>query len=128
MSKTTDALEEVGIFNPNNMVSKGKPYLYYAVAEGGRSCLSFSRWVLCVKGAKFKDQPWYHNGNLWFMPYGSVTPEAKKKSFDEAMAKVQELFPGIEMVKAPYRETWVPKEDLAAAMAMVKENKKGEKS
>jgi hypothetical protein len=111
MSKFTDELKKIDIYNIHNMTSKGHPIIYYN-SDCGRGGTG-RHWVLSIIGKTFKNQAWYCHGNLWF----------QKEELEKALAKVKELFPDIEMVKGPWRYTWLPKVDLETAKARLKELK-----
>ena len=114
---TKNDLRKIGIYNPYELVAFGQPVIDYHRRASGRSVMP-SHYSLSIKGKSFKNQPWHHRGALWFTFTGQ---ERKPKELQKAFAKVKELFPEVEMVKAPWRETWVPKTDLDAAKAKLKE-------
>ena len=111
-------LRLIKIYNPHNLTSSGMPVIWYRAYES-RMMIS-AGWVLTVKDKPFKDVHWQDYGALVFHLY-SVN---KQEALDQAMAKCKELFPEVEMVKAPWRSTWVTKKDLDAAKAALKEFKK----
>lgn len=71
MSKLTEKLKTIGIFNPHTLVAIGHPII--TLRKCGR-CLS-AAWLLSVKGRWFQDVPWYDNGSLSFR----MRPRARPK-------------------------------------------------
>lgn len=108
MSKFTEELRKISIYNHHNLTTKGHPVVYY-ISDCGRGGTG-RHWVLCVIGQEFKNQAWYQHGNLWF----------GKENLEDALAAAQRICPDIEMVKGPWRNTWVPKVDLDAAKVKLK--------
>jgi hypothetical protein len=111
-------LKLIDVFNQHNLTSEGNPLIYY-VSDTGRGGAG-RHWVLCVKGKGFKEATfWRQNGNLWFSDF----QYSKKEGLQKAIEKVKELFPEIEMVKGPWRDTWVCKKDLDDCKEQVKAKK-----
>ena len=115
MSKLTEALKEIKIYNEYGLTSKGNPMIYY-ISPDPRTCRC-SGWRLSIKGYKFKDVAWYDNGDLFFLSRGK---EHRNEALQEAIDKCKELFPDIEMVKGPWRMTYVSKVDLDKAKEELK--------
>jgi len=116
-------LQTIGIFNQNVLTSRGNPVIYF-VSDLGRGG-SGRHWVLEVIGKPFPEVTfWRQCGRLWFSDY----EYSKEDGLVKAIEKVKELFPNIEMVKGPWRDTWVCKEDLDVAKAKVKAKKTEDKA
>lgn len=117
MSKLTDQLETIGVFNPHLLVNEGHPFIWLRRRGPGRT----GAWMLTVSGTKF-DAPWYDCGSLAFTSFGTRY-NTLKDAVALPIAKCRELFPDLEMVKGPWPNTYVPKGDLDAAMKKLKEKK-----
>jgi len=115
MSKLTERLRKIRIFNLCGLVEEGHPAIYYRSQVLGRGYIA-AAWVLFVKGEKFKNVPWCNNGRLVFL----VCRHGRQKGLELAFAKCKELFPEIKMVKAPFRMSYIPEEDLKEVMAKLK--------
>jgi hypothetical protein len=114
-------LKLINIHNPHNLSREGMPIIEYIGADNGRGGHG-SHWRLIIKGKAFDNLPWYQHGNLWFTKFGYENDN--KAALAAALKKCKKLFPNIEMVKAPWRSTYVNKEDLDRAKAELKELKK----
>ena len=116
MSKAADKLRAARFFNAHDITADGQPMLSYRAAAP-RSCLT-SAWMIRVKGQTIKG-PWYDRGAKSFsVGFGVSRKEVK----DAALTWIAERFPDIEMVSNPLRRmSYVPKQDLAAAMAKANE-------
>lgn len=121
MSKFTEQLRAIRIFNPYNLVADGHPWIWYRPRGEGRD-ITIPAVMLSIKGKKFKTH-WTNHGSLNFT---AINIKVRKKALEEALAKCKELFPDLEMVKGPWRMTWVPKVDLDAAKERIKQKSKEE--
>jgi hypothetical protein len=118
VSKLTDQLETIGVFNASNLVEKGHPFVWRRSGDSPR-CVA-GGWMLSIKGKKFKSAHWTDYGAMWFSDTGFPNWRA---AIAAPLAKCKELFPDLEMVKGPWPNTYVPRVDLDAAMAKLKEKK-----
>lgn len=118
MSKLTDALNnKLKIYNPYGLVERGHPILSYYSPDPGRSVEAHG-WFLMKKGFRYSG-PWYNQGNLKIISDGGKA--GRDESLQRALAKCKELFPDLEMVKAPWPWTWIPKVDLDRVIDLMKE-------
>jgi hypothetical protein len=113
MSKLTEALRGVGIYNPHNMTQDGHPMIWYR----GRGWMGMTKVMLSIKGKSFPGH-WTDNGDKSFSTGGLG---GKEQAYKDAIAEAERLCPGVKMVKGPWRGVWVAEEDLKAAKAKVKE-------
>ena len=76
-----------------------------------------SGWNVRVKNRVFPGH-FMDQGSKHFITWGK---HDKKEVFEKAMQFIKNECPGVEMVKGPWRDTWVAKSDLDAAMNRLKE-------
>ena len=123
MSRLTDRLRAVGIINQWDMVRDGFPGIAYVGADHGRGGHG-AYWHVWIKGRSIRGGAWYEYGGRHIV----VRSKAERMTaLEEALALVSKLCPGVEMVKGPWPMTYVPKADLRAAMARLKEHAAQEK-
>lgn len=115
MSKLTEQLKTIGIFNPHNLVGNGHPFICWR----SRSRCQGQAWMLYVKGKKF-DTHW---DNYGAMSFGTWTHTNWRAAVAGPLAKCAQLFPGLEMVKGPWPNTYVPKVDLDKVIVKLQEKK-----
>jgi hypothetical protein len=120
MSKILDKFREMKIFNEYDFLNDGDPMIYYT-SQDDWSC---SGWMVYVKGKKFKDSHWNDDGGKKFIVHGR-----KDKYFvlKQAMCYVKKFFPDVELVKSPFRETYVAKTTLEQRMLELENFEKGER-
>jgi len=117
MSKLTEQLGVIGIFNECGLVRKGYPFIWFRPRDR-RACVP-AAWMLTIVGRPFKDVWWRDCGSLSF----GVHPTNRPGAIPAVLAECKELFPDLEMVKGPWPNTYVPKVNLDAAKAKLKEKK-----
>jgi len=115
-SKLSDLLATIGIHNPHNLVANGHPFIWRRTREP-RAC-RVAAWMLSIKSKQFTRVAWYDHGSLSF---GGLAYADSKAELVAAIAKANEMFPDLEMVKGAWRNTYVPKCDLEKAIAAAKE-------
>lgn len=116
MSKLTEALRAIKIYNLYGIVKHRHPYISVGAARP-RACIGKSV-LLHIKDYKFKDAAWYDNGCLSF-PYSDT--KGRRAAVQKAIDRAKKIFPEIELVKGPWPMTWVPKCDLEDAKKRIKE-------
>lgn len=117
MSKLAEQLRTIGIFNWHDLCANGHPMIWRRVKSGSRDVIP-SAWMLSIKGKIFKHRAWYDHGAMSFSDHGWTN---WREAVAAPLAKCKELFPDLEMVKGPWPNTYVPKCDLDAAKAKLKE-------
>lgn len=120
MSKTTEALRKVKIYNDYEITSDGNPMIW--LKSSGTRDVTPKAVVISIKGRVFKGVPWYQSGDRWFTYIGGK--ENRDKAYQQAFDWMKENFPKIEMIKAPFdRFRYVSKEDLEKALKKINKNK-----
>ena len=119
MSKTSEALRSIKIYNDWELTATGHPMIHY---RGAQRAIP-NDLLLSIKGKAFKDAPWYNNGAKSFCDHRERTENLK-----DALAWIEQNFPSMKMVRSPFGGfSYIPEEDLNKALAKlpkkVNENK-----
>jgi len=119
MSKTTDKLNLIKIYNDYDITDAGHPFVSIRIPSSREVTPKSVR--VFVKGKSFKNSAWYEDGGKCFSYQGGK--EGRDDSIKKAMDLIERLFPGMKMVKSPFgRFAWVPEEDLKKKLETKEEN------
>lgn len=98
MSKFTDSLRGIDIYNPWSFAEHGQPFISYHAQTNRRSCL-LSKWVVSRRGFKTDPSgPWYDHGDKSFV----ACRADKEDRLNEAKAWASERYGIKEWAKTPF--------------------------
>jgi len=106
MSKLTDALSSVGIYNAWRLVGAG--HFVVTVHRHEWHGNRVEAWTRI--GSE------YRSCGTW----GFSGTAKKKQAIESALRRINSIRPDIVMVKGPWRETWVTEADMDAALLKVR--------
>ena len=119
--KIAELLRAHKLYNDWDLTNDGHPMIHVHRPSGYRD-VSGHAVVLSIKGRKFKDTPWYQNGDKWF---GYLGKDGQQVELENALAWVAKRFPDLKMVKSPfYKDAWIVEADLNERLKEI-ENEKG---
>ena len=104
MSKFTEQLKKLNIYNSYSYAGKGNVFINYTGKGDYRSYQSPQFQIIRPGYQTDPDSPWYNNGNKTFLVFGKTKPE----TLEEAKKWASERYEIKEWEKTPYG-SWMDK-------------------
>jgi hypothetical protein len=99
MSKLTEQLKTIGVYNAWGFAAKGVPYIEYFPADNGRLTSHYAYWAVVRPGFKVDPDNFLHN---YHQEFTVTCRENKAKALAEAQAWAGQRYSISEWAKTPY--------------------------